>query len=578
MKFPSLKISGMKIITKMILSFLIILILSMATIGFLVYELNNIKTIMVEKLYSTFIVTSLSVETEKELRNFDYNLKSFITALEAENTEEATAYTTQLLASYKAVHDHLNVLKKWVLNEKDKKLLNDVEELFKSWAAAEKGIVRQVIMGQFTEILEIVKGIGGNMEELIRGFYLMNIDARATADASYKSAQKTIEQAVLISGIISVALIAIVVLIAIFLSRNIFKSLSSFKEIFSKGASGELDTSYPVKEKARDEINELGILFNKFMGKVREAISEVMDVSNDLGVSSDELSATISNFSDNSQNQAASSEEITATMEEISAGIDNVSDNSQFQFDKLNDFIDVMKELSENINSMAGEISDAEGLSKSISEQANAGNESLNLMSNIMSKITESSNKVSDIVGIINDISDKINLLSLNAAIEAARAGEAGRGFAVVADEISKLADQTASSIKDIDSLIKKNKDDIGLGLKNVVNTVDNISQIIEGVESIYSMMNKIFSTMEEQQKTNATMNRSADDLKERSDEVRTASEEQRNAVSEVMKSITNINDLVQATAAGSEEMSANASKLASMAENLKNKVNFFKV
>ena len=51
----------------------------------------------------------------------------------------------------------------------------------------------------------------------------------------------------------------------------------------------------------------------------------MVDTSNDLGASSEEVSVTITNFADNSQSQAASSEEITATMEEISAGVDNGS-------------------------------------------------------------------------------------------------------------------------------------------------------------------------------------------------------------------------------------------------------------
>ena len=91
-------------------------------------------------------------------------------------------------------------------------------------------------------------------------------------------------------------------------------------------------------------------------------------------------------------------------------------------------------------------------------------------------------------------------------------------------------------------------------------------------------MMNKIYENMEEQQSTNESVNKNADDLKIRSDEVRSASEEQRNAVTETMKSITNINEMIQASASGSEEMTANANKLASMADNLKNRVNFFQL
>jgi methyl-accepting chemotaxis protein len=195
-----------------------------------------------------------------------------------------------------------------------------------------------------------------------------------------------------------------------------------------------------------------------------------------------------------------------------------------------------------------------------------------------MGKITKSSQDMVGIIAIINDISDRINLLSLNAAIEAARAGEAGRGFAVVADEISKLADQTATSIKEIDSLIKLNTDEINLGMNNITGSIRLIARIIEGVTSISTMMDTISAGMKEQTSINTLVLGDADMVKRRSEEIRIATEEQKSAVGEVVKSVGSMNDLTQSNAAGSEQMAQSSESVASMADYLKESMSFFRV
>jgi methyl-accepting chemotaxis protein len=311
---------------------------------------------------------------------------------------------------------------------------------------------------------------------------------------------------------------------------------------------------------------------------VRKVLKDVLELTFIMATSSEEMSSAVTSFSENIQNQAASAEEITATVEQVAGGFDGIAKGTMDQYNRMSGLIQKMDELSRVVTSLEEQTMETQSQTGKISVEARSREESLNLMSKSMEKISVSSHEMKNIINIINDISDKINLLSLNAAIEAARACDYGRGFAVVADEISKLADQTANSIKDISTLIQENDREMGKGMANARDTVQTINSIIHGVSLINDMMGKITQSMTKQIEVNNEVNREVNAILERSDEMKTATDEQKIAFDEIVQSISNINLITQSNASSAEELASGSEEIAGNADTVKKEVEFFKV
>lgn len=97
-----------------------------------------------------------------------------------------------------------------------------------------------------------------------------------------------------------------------------------------------------------------------------------------------------------------------------------------------------------------GSISDARAGEAKIAEledQMNAIDQSAAGMQHAVQELQESSKQITVIAVSVQEIASQIKLLSLNATIEAARVGEHGKGFAVVAQEVSRLSEDTRTTV-----------------------------------------------------------------------------------------------------------------------------------
>src|SRR5699024_10539666 len=147
----------------------------------------------------------------------------------------------------------------------------------------------------------------------------------------------------------------------------------------------------------------------------------------------------------------------------------------------------------QQVNKAGNEVS---GATRTVLQRTEDGNrlmnESVDQMNDIYQVVNESveqirqlddqTKEISGLVTVISEIAEQTNLLALNAAIEAARAGEQGKGFAVVADEVRKLAEQVASSVNEITTIVNR----VQTGSSNAVKALVNGYQTVtDGKEKV---------------------------------------------------------------------------------------------
>ncbi len=208
-----------------------------------------------------------------------------------------------------------------------------------------------------------------------------------------------------------------------------------------------------------------------------------------------------------------------------------------------------IEELVASIERVKERALSADELADNAKKTAEKGGVTVSKSIDAMNLIRGSARKIGEIIAVISEIADQTNLLALNAAIEAARAGEHGMGFAVVADEVRKLAERANEAAGEISNLIAESTHRVEEGSELSNETGRSLREIIDGV--------------------NATAAKISDIAK--------AAVEQANNAKEISLAVGDIADVTEQSAAGSEQMAASSQELGQQAAHLQETVEKFR-
>lgn len=349
-------------------------------------------------------------------------------------------------------------------------------------------------------------------------------------------------------AIVTLVAILLGVIASLFITRQIVSPLREVLRNVDRIAGGDL--SHDLKVTRKDELGavltsmqRMTVGLRDLIGGIRDGVTQIASAAEQLSAVTEQTSAGVNNQKSETDQVATAMHEMTATVQEVARNAEEASEAA-----KAADL-----EAREGDRVVGDAVKQIERLATAVGNSTDAMNE-----------LKRESDKIGSVLDVIKAVAQQTNLLALNAAIEAARAGEAGRGFAVVADEVRSLAQRTQQSTEEIEQLISG----LQSGTQQVASTLESSREL---TDSSVELTRRAGTSL-------GSITRTVSAIQAMNQQIATAAEEQTAVAEEINRSVLNVRDVSEQTAAASEETAASSVELARLGGHLQSLVQRFKV
>lgn len=289
-------------------------------------------------------------------------------------------------------------------------------------------------------------------------------------------------------------LLAVAIVISFVFGKRIARGIKRVESNLQKVANGDLSFEIDAQLMRRsDEIGKIARSLNEVKQSLSGMIGKVSEASTQLRQSSADFNDRFSVISDSINDTNMAVTEMAKGTQSLASETEVVSEKVR----SLGDVIDVEKnEMGKLETSVDVMMKYSDGASESIKklyEITGITNEAIRTVSEQTAQTNESAIHINKMVEIIKSMASQTNLLSLNASIESARAGEAGRGFAVVAEEIRKLAEESADSAAEIETVVRELTQNSEISINRMQEVTTNVSEQQEQLKETQDAFNILY-------------------------------------------------------------------------------------